>query len=90
MKDIIYIVITLVLLCFAAVKCAQYTEDRHTWQVELTYCNDKKDTVEIRCMGRAPSNTDIDAYRQAVPTAWFTDGQKFINVCNIKTLKQIK
>ena len=60
-----------------------------TYEVEVTFCDKRptaRYTIEICGAGdTAPNSRGISTYKQAVPT-W----QGFLNVCDVKTIKEVK
>lgn len=76
------------ILLFISAICFSCETKIHT--IEITYCDGRKDTVlfEKYTVEGRPSNGDIHTYREALPVLEeHLNGRKYINVCEVKTLK---
>jgi hypothetical protein len=59
--------------------------EKKAYQIEITYCDNRpKDTVNVMDY-TSPNKFQVQTYKQAVPQY-----KGYLNVCDIKTLKEIK
>lgn len=85
MKGNLLLIFLILVIIFCYVMAATVPE--HTYWVEVHFC-DNRPSIKRKMVSTSPPNSRVINLVQGYPQAW-VGNELFINVCDIKTIKQI-